>query len=132
MTRCRGAVLAFVVLAQLGGGLRGPFPTTTPTTPSETVLPPLRSPGARPPLPSSAPAVPPVPVPTPSSEFVWVPSRIVPLPGEAGGLIVPGHWEQRISDRETYMPPLTATTPDGRILQLPGGVVRSPEERQTP
>ena len=62
----------------------------------------------------------------------WVPDRIVPMPDQPGGLIVPGHWERRLSNHENYVPPLTATTPDGRILTVPGGVMPPPEQRQSP
>ena len=56
----------------------------------------------------------------------------MPVPDQPGGLIVPGHWERRLSNHENYVPPLTATTPDGRILTVPGGVMPPPEQRQSP
>ena len=77
--------------------------------------------------------VPTLPPPTgQNSADVWVPDRIVPVPDQPGGATVPGHWERRLSDREHYVPPLTATTPDGRVFTVPGGVMPPPEQRQTP
>ena len=63
---------------------------------------------------------------------VWVPDRLVPIPGQAGGAMVPGHWERRISDREHYVPPLVIRTPDGRTTTLPAGVAPPPDQRQGP
>ena len=74
-------------------------------------------------------------VPPPSGQHpsdTWVPDRIVPVPDQPGGLIVPGHWERRLSDQQNYVPPLTATTPDGRVFTVPGGVMPPPEQRQSP
>lgn len=126
--RCRGAVVAFVVLAQLGSGVGGI--RSSPGSLGSTL------PGNKPSLPGGAPSIAPVTPPPMSSDVtggqVWVPSRIVPVPGEPGGVAVPGHWERQISPRETYMPPLTGITPDGRVFVIPGGVVRTPEERQSP
>jgi hypothetical protein len=63
---------------------------------------------------------------------VWVPDRIVPIPGQAGGAHVPGHWERRISDRENYVPPLVIRTPDGGTVTLPAGIAPPPDQRQSP
>jgi len=77
--------------------------------------------------------MPAVPPPTgQQSSDVWVPDRIVPVPDQPGGLIAPGHWERRLSDHQHYVPPLTVTTPDGRVLTVPGGVMPPPDRRQTP
>jgi hypothetical protein len=78
----------------------------------------------------------PVPtLPAPSgqnSADVWVPDRFVPVPGQAGSALVPGHWERRLSPHENYVPPLVIIGPDGRTTTLPAGVARPPEERQSP
>ena len=78
----------------------------------------------------------PVPtLPPPSGQSpadVWVPDRIVPIPGQPAGAHVPGHWERRISDRENYVPPLVIRTPDGGTVALPAGVMPPPEQRQSP
>ena len=82
---------------------------------------------------SSLRPMPAVPRPTgahPSD--VWVPDRIVPVPDQPGGAMVPGHWERRLSDHQHYVPPLTATTPDGRVFNTPAGVMPPPQERRGP
>jgi len=77
--------------------------------------------------------MPAVPPPTgQNASDVWVPDRIVPVPDQPGGVIVPGHWERRISNGRHYVPPLTVTTPDGRVHSVPGGVMPPPEQRQGP
>ena len=46
---------------------------------------------------------------------------------------MPGHWERRVSDRESYTPPLTAVNPaDGSLLIFPAGVRPPAEERREP
>lgn len=77
------------------------------------------------------PTVPPRPTP-PSGRDVWVPDRQVTVPGVAGPVHVPGHWERRISDREVYTPPLVGVAPDGSGVYFPGGVRPVPELRQSP
>lgn len=49
-----------------------------------------------------------------------------------GRVWVPGHWEQRLSEHEVYVPPLTGHTDDGRTIQLPAGPRRDPGERLSP
>lgn len=65
----------------------------------------------------------------------WVPDRYVQVPGTDGQVLVPGHWERRLSDHEVYTPPLTgrATTPlgDGTI-NFPAGTRPPANERQFP
>ena len=66
-------------------------------------------------------------------ETVWVPDRWIPAPGTGGAALVPGHWERRISDRESYAPPLTGVNPaDGSLLVFPAGVRPPAEERREP
>lgn len=72
------------------------------------------------------PQVPPPAPRPPRSDMIWVPDRHVPVPGE-GTVYVPGHWERRISEHETYAPPLTGHTGDGRSIQLPPGPRRLDE-----
>ncbi|HXG16851.1 MAG TPA: hypothetical protein VNK50_11420 [Calidithermus sp.] len=74
------------------------------------------------------PALPPVRLAP--NDRVWVPDRYVGSP--AGTVHVPGHWEQRLNDQETAVPPLVACTTDGRCLTLPGGTRPAPEYRQAP
>jgi len=101
-------------------------PRIGPTTPAGPMLDQLTNSVTRP--------VPTLPAP-PMGQYpsdVWVPDRIVPVPGEPGGAHVPGHWERRLSDREHYVPPLVITTPDGRSTTVPGGVLLPPQQRQSP
>ena len=110
-----------VILAQVGATPRG----VGPGSPSRSSLDQLMNSVTRP--------VPTLPPPTGQSPAdVWVPDRIVPVPGQPGGAHVPGHWERRISDREHYVPPLVITTPDGRSTTLPAGVAPPPDQRQQP
>ncbi len=63
---------------------------------------------------------------------IWVPDRWIPTPA-GGAALVPGHWEQRISDRESFTPPLTGVNPaDGSLLVFPAGVRPPAEERREP
>jgi hypothetical protein len=112
-----------IVLAQLGGSLRGTFPSTTP---GSSAIDRLERSVTRP-----VPTLPAPPIGDHPSD-VWVPGRIIPLPDQPGGAIVPGHWERRLSEHQNYVPPLTATTPDGRVITVPGGVLPPPAERQAP
>src|SRR5438309_1676601 len=63
----------------------------------------------------------PVPtLPPPTGQLpsdVWVPDRIVPVPDQPGGLIVPGHWERRLSDHQNYVPPLAAGPHDRLVAR---------------
>ena len=64
---------------------------------------------------------------------IWVPDRWIPAPGTGGAALVPGHWERRVSDRESYTPPLTAVNPaDGSLLIFPAGVRPPAEARREP
>ena len=101
-------------------------PRIGPTTPAGPMLDGLTNSVTRP--------VPTLPAPPTgqSPADVWVPDRIIPVPGQAGGALVPGHWERRLSDREHYVPPLVIRTPDGRTTTLPAGVAPPPDQRQSP
>jgi hypothetical protein len=65
--------------------------------------------------------------------MIWVPTRVVPLPGE-GTVVVPGHWERRLDDgREVHVPPLTARNPEtGGTTTLPAGIRPPVDERFGP
>jgi len=85
---------------------------------------------------SSTRPMPTTPAPTvraPSE--TWVPDRYVQVPGTDGQVLVPGHWERRLSDHEVYTPPLTGrtTTPlgDGTI-HFPAGTRPPANEREYP
>jgi hypothetical protein len=63
----------------------------------------------------------------------WVPDRFVQVPGTDGQLLVPGHWERRLSDHEVYTPPLTGRTPQGdTTIHFPAGTRPPVNERQYP
>jgi hypothetical protein len=119
------ALVLAMVVAQLGGSSQA-TPRIGPSTPSGGTLDRLERSVTRP-----TPVVPAPPMGRHSAD-VWVPDRIVPVPGQPGGAMVPGHWERRLSDNQNYVPPLTATTPDGRVIVVPGGVLPPPNQRQSP
>ena len=63
---------------------------------------------------------------------VWIPDRWVTLPGDARPAHVPGHWEQRLSEREVHAPPVVVGRPsDGSARTIPGGFRPPVEERYT-
>jgi len=73
------------------------------------------------------PQAPPPPVSRPDS--VWVPDRHLPDPVH-GTVLVPGHWERRLSDREYYAPPLTICgSASGECAAIPAGIRPPPSER---
>jgi len=64
---------------------------------------------------------------------MWVPDRFVQVPGVDGQVLVPGHWERRLSDHEVYTPPLMGRTPQGdTTIQFPAGTRPPVNERQYP
>jgi hypothetical protein len=69
-------------------------------------------------------------VPTPAT--TWVPDRYVQVPGTDGPVLVPGHWERRLSDHEVYTPPLLGRTPNGDTINFPAGARPPVNERQAP
>ena len=109
----RSLVTGAWLVAQLGGG----------STPSSRAIDQIERSVTRP-LPPLPPA------PAPRSDSVWVPDRYVP--GSAGPVHVPGHWEQRVSPYEVQVPPLVACTPGGDCALVPGGVRPPAERRQSP
>src|SRR5262245_61081110 len=115
----RRAVLILLLMAQLGASPLA-TPRIGPSSPSGSALDGLGRSVTQP--------VPAIPAPAgKNGADVWVPDRVVPVPGQAGGAMVPGHWERRISDQQHYVPPLTATTPDGRTITVPAGIAPPPE-----
>jgi hypothetical protein len=83
---------------------------------------------------SSTRPVPQTPAPTVRPpDMSWVPDRFVQVPGTDGQVLVPGHWERRLSDHEVYTPPLTGRTPQGdATIQFPAGTRPPVNERQYP
>ena len=96
------------------------------TTPGGAIFDRLNQSSTRP-----VPTTPPPSVRPPS--MLWVPDRFVQVPGVDGQLLVPGHWERRVSDHEVYTPPLTGRTPQGdTTINFPAGTRPPVNERQSP
>jgi hypothetical protein len=78
------------------------------------------------PLPSVAPR------PVLREPLVWVPDRVVPMPGE-GVVVVPGHWERPIEPHQVHVPSLTIRNPEtGASTTLPAGIRPPSDERIGP
>jgi hypothetical protein len=122
------ALLAVVVVSGLASPQTGCAQATPPggTTPGGKIFDRLREQTTRP-----LPQTPPLPR-APGSDMIWVPERSVRVPGVDGNVMVPPHWEQRVSEHEVYVPPLTGQTSDGRVIQFPAGPRPVPHERQSP
>jgi hypothetical protein len=72
------------------------------------------------------------PPPRGGETMIWVPTRVVPLPGQ-GTVVAPGHWERRLGAHEVYVPPLTVRNPQtGATTALPAGIRPPTEERLGP
>src|SRR5207249_4890696 len=65
--------------------------------------------------------MPQAPSPTiPTPESTWVPDRYVQVPGTDGPVMVPGHWERRLSDPRGVHAAAARSNPERRHHQLPG------------
>jgi len=118
-----GAVLILSVSAlQALGQMKSPPGVTTP---GGAIFDHLRDSTTRP-----VPQTPPPTVRPP--DMMWVPDRYVQIPGAESPVLVPGHWERRLSDHEVFTPPLTGRTPQGDIINFPAGTRPPVEERQAP
>ena len=96
------------------------------TTPGGAIFDRLNQSSTRP-----VPTTPPPSVRPPSD--LWVPDRFVQVPGADAQVLVPGHWERRLSDHEVYTPPLTGRTPQGdTTINFPAGTRPPVNERQFP
>ncbi len=125
--RWRGpAVLALALLAGLcgiapaGALAQRPLPTVRPPDAID------RAHGlATRPLPGVPPA--------PRVDERWVPERRFYSPRLGRDVVVPGHFEQRITDQQYRVPPLNAITrPDGRQIPIPSGEHPPAEIRSAP
>jgi len=75
---------------------------------------------------------PPLPLPPLPSER-WVPERRVYAPELGREVVLPGHYERRISDQQYSVPPLPAyDVRSGTTMTIPGGQRPPAELRQGP
>jgi hypothetical protein len=75
---------------------------------------------------------PPLPLPPPAAEQ-WVAERRVFAPELGREVIIPGHFERRVSDQQYTVPPLPAyDVGTGLSVGLPGGTRPPAELRQGP
>jgi len=107
-----GCLLAGAIVVPLG-------PTTTSQAVNQMNATSMR------PLPPAAPR------PVVRDSMMWVPARVVPVPGEPAGAVVPGHWERRLPDTgAVFVPPLTIFRPStGTYESVPAGIRPPPEQR---
>ena len=76
--------------------------------------------------------LPPLPLPVSPSER-WVPDRRVYAPELGRDVLIPGHYERRISDQLYAVPPLPAyVTGSGFTVTIPGGARPPADLRQGP
>lgn len=75
--------------------------------------------------------VPALPAPAPPAERL-VPERRVRVPGTDRQIVVPSHYERRISDQQSQVPPLSGYGAGGEIIHIPAGERRPAELRQSP
>jgi hypothetical protein len=94
-----------------------PLPVTGP---AQSVLPQLRPPSPLDQVRESAMRrSPALPLPTPPAER-WVPEQRVYAPEVGRNLVIPGHYERRISDQQYAVPPLPAyDVNSGTMVVLP-------------
>ena len=72
------------------------------------------------------------PTPVPRTDMIWVPARVVHMPGE-GTVTVPAHWERRLDGHDVYVPSLTVRdTQTGQTTTLPAGTRPPVDERLGP
>ena len=118
------ALVSAASLAPAFGQAR--MPSVGGTTPGGAMFDRLNQSSTRP-----VPTTPPPTVQPPSMN--WIPDRFVQVPGVDGQVLVPGHWERRLSDHEVYTPPLTGRTPQGdTTINFPAGTRPPVTERQYP
>ncbi len=119
-------VMAMVSVSSMHPAFGQMRPAPGGTTPGGAIFDRLNQSSTRPVPTTPAPSVRP---PT----MLWVPDRLVQVPGVDGQVLVPGHWERRLSDHEVYTPPLTGRTPQGdTTIQFPAGTRPPVNERQSP
>jgi hypothetical protein len=123
--RASSAALTVCLLLLVGITTAGAQLPSTLTTPTSRALNQLRDSSMRP-----IPTAPPAPIARPDS--TWVPDRFVTVPGIPSQVHIPAHWERRLLDGESYVPPLTGLTTDGRVIQFPAGSYPPVDHRLEP
>jgi hypothetical protein len=119
--RLGGCLLGAALIAL--GPAGAAMPQLGPTSTSQAVNQ-INSSSMRP-VPSVGPA------PVVRENKVWVPARVIHVPGEAGNVTVPPHWERRLPGTdEVYVPSLRTYQPStGTYETFPAGVRPPVEER---
>ena len=133
MKRCLGLLVGLVCLASVGVASAQVIPPLPVGGPAQRALQQLY-----PPTPleqvrqQSLRQSPPLPPPTPPSEQ-WVPDRQVFAPGLGRVVIVPGHYERRISDQQYAVPTLPVYEgTSGATIVVPGSDRPPVDVRQGP
>ena len=71
--------------------------------------------------------------PPPPVEERWVPERRLWSQDLGTTIVVPGHYERRITDQRYRVPPLTGfTDPGGRAIPIPSGEYPPADSRNAP
>ena len=120
---CTPLVVCLVLL--FGTPLAGAQLPSTLTTPRSRALDQLRDSSMRP-IPTAPPAA------TARPDSTWVPDRFVTVPEIPSQVHIPAHWERRLPDGESYLPPLTGLTSEGRVIQFPAGAYPPADHRLEP
>ena len=56
-------------------------------------------------------------------DMSWVPDCFVVVPGQSTPVMVPGHWEQQLAERQMSVPTIVVVDPaTGATTVIPGGV----------
>ena len=120
---CAPLAVCLVLLVGIAvAGAQLPSPLRSPTS---RAIDQLRDSSMRP-----IPTAPPAAIARP--ETTWVPDRFVTVPGIPSQVHIPAHWEHRLPDGESYVPPLTGLTPEGRVIQFPAGSYPPVDHRLEP
>jgi hypothetical protein len=109
------------------------IPPLAVTGPAQSVIPQLRPPSPIEQVRESAMRrSPPLPLPPPPAER-WVPEQRVYAPEVGRNLVIPGHYERRISDQQYAVPPLPAyDVNSGTMVVLPATQRPPADLRQGP
>jgi hypothetical protein len=105
------------------------IPPLAVTGPARSVIPQLRPPSPIEQVRESAMRrTPPLPMPPPPAER-WVPEQRLYAPEVGRNLVIPGHYERRISDQQYAVPPLPAYDVNGGTMVVLPATQRPPASR---